>query len=154
MFGAVECQKVSGSLHLHLWCFGQRLHQYHSLYGIAKLLQEGIASAQELKDFLSNICCESYPDLAQYDANIADVEQNWPKFSERCRAETRGSSRGETENAQTPRRDGEEQPQTPIRRQGESRSSTATKHTGEAERFNAPGISSDMSAPPGCGGEM
>ena len=150
MFGAVECQKISGSLHLHLWFFGQRLHQHHSLYDIAKLLQEGIASAQELKDFISNICCESYADLAQYESDIADVEQNWLKLSERCRAETRGGSRGETENAQTTRRDGEEQPHTLIRRQGGSRSSTGTKHTGEAERFNGLGISSDMSAPPGA----
>ena len=29
--GAVECQKAKGTLHLHFWCYVQRLHQYKSL---------------------------------------------------------------------------------------------------------------------------
>ena len=40
IFGAVECQKLTGSLHLHLWFFGQRLHQFHSLLEIADLLKK------------------------------------------------------------------------------------------------------------------
>ena len=30
--GAVECQKSKGSLHLHFWCYAQRLHQFKSLF--------------------------------------------------------------------------------------------------------------------------
>ena len=71
--GAVECQK--------------------GLHDIAKLVQEGFASAQELKHFISSMCCESYPDFAQYEAAIAGVEDSRPKFSKRCSAEADGQTR-------------------------------------------------------------
>ena len=42
LFGAVECQKCSGSLHLHFFFYGQRLHQFHTLYEIAEQLKAGL----------------------------------------------------------------------------------------------------------------
>ena len=39
MFGAVECQKVTGALHYHFFIYVQRLHQYATLKGIAGNLQ-------------------------------------------------------------------------------------------------------------------
>ena len=36
MFGAVECQKVTGALHYHFFIFVQRLHQYATLKEIAE----------------------------------------------------------------------------------------------------------------------
>ena len=41
-----------------------------------------IVNAQGAKDFLANICCESYPDLAQHSAEIAEVERCRPTFKE------------------------------------------------------------------------
>ena len=66
MFGAVECQKTTGSLHYHFFLFVQRLHQYASMKEIARMLEERLVTAQELKDFLSHICCESYNDLQHF----------------------------------------------------------------------------------------
>ena len=82
IFGAVESQKTTMSLHLHLWFFGQRIHQYSSLEEIAQLLQLQLLDANDFKDFLNNLCCETYPDLAQHNAEIATLEKQWPKFTE------------------------------------------------------------------------
>ena len=95
IFGAVECQKVTGSLHLHLWFFGQRLHQYHSLQEIAELLEKSLAHADELKDFISNICCTSYPDIEQHEAEMPHLEKQWPKFTEADEQSNRNRSNDE-----------------------------------------------------------
>ena len=63
MFGAVECQKSNGSLHYHFFVFLQRLHQYCTLLEIAEILEKGLATAADLKDFIANILCTSYNDL-------------------------------------------------------------------------------------------
>ena len=80
--GGIECQKSSGSLHLHTWFYGQRLHQFKSLYDIADAINQGLVNATDLKDFLSNICVESYPDIAQHRQDLPNVEKNWPVFLE------------------------------------------------------------------------
>ena len=49
--GAVECQKLTGSLHLHFWNFIQRLHQYKTLAEITEYLEKCLIHADELKDF-------------------------------------------------------------------------------------------------------
>ena len=46
LFGAVEAQKSTGSLHLHFKLFVQRLHQYSTLKEIADLIERGMASLQ------------------------------------------------------------------------------------------------------------
>ena len=42
MFGAVECQKSTGSLHFHFFAFCQRLHQYATMVEIAQKLEAGL----------------------------------------------------------------------------------------------------------------
>jgi hypothetical protein len=80
--GAVECQKVTGSLHLHFWAFVQRVHQYHTMEEIGKMLEKGLIEADDLKRFIEGICCESYPHEDQHLNSIDQIEKNWPKFHE------------------------------------------------------------------------
>ena len=49
-----------GGLHLHFRCYGQRLHQFHSLEEIGKLLEEALVTAADLKRFAKHLCNESY----------------------------------------------------------------------------------------------
>ena len=63
MFGAVECQKSNGSLHYHFFLFVQRLHQYATVLEIAELLEQALANADDLKNFLAAICYTTYGDL-------------------------------------------------------------------------------------------
>ena len=62
LFGAVECQKSNGSLHFHFFTFVQRLHQFATMKEIAEMLEGKLVEAIELKQFLENLCCESYAD--------------------------------------------------------------------------------------------
>jgi len=80
--GAVECQKKSGSLHLHFWNFIQRAHQHKSLVQIAALIEASLISAADMKQFCSTLCCEAYPDDTSMDKDTADVEKRWPQFHE------------------------------------------------------------------------
>ena len=48
-------------------------------------------AAQELKDFLSNICCESYPDVEQFNRERQMLEEQFPTYSEHT--ETQGSNK-------------------------------------------------------------
>ena len=82
LFGAIECQKTTGSLHLHFFLFVQRLHQYATMKDIATLLEKGFVEAAELKDFLSNITCETYADLPKHVTNLAYLEEHWPTYPE------------------------------------------------------------------------
>ena len=50
---------------------------------IALLLEAMMVHANELKDFLPNICCESYSDLGQHAADLTGLETNFPSYSER-----------------------------------------------------------------------
>ena len=59
------------------------MHQYHSLYEIAELIRQSLAQAEDLKDFIGNICCTSYPDIKQLEAEMPALEQQWPQFTER-----------------------------------------------------------------------
>ena len=80
--GAVECQKAKGTLHLHFWCYVQRLHQYKSLEEIGKLLEDELVEAADLKRFVEHLCNESYP-LSDGLANeIDELERRWPCFKE------------------------------------------------------------------------
>ena len=51
LFGAVEAQKTNGSLHFHFKLFVQRLHQYCTLKEIADLIEKGLASLDEFKQY-------------------------------------------------------------------------------------------------------
>ena len=47
------------------------------------MLEKKLVQAQELKDFLSNICCESYSDVDDFRANRHFLETSFPTYSER-----------------------------------------------------------------------
>ena len=81
--GAVECQKLTGSLHLHFWNYVQRAHQHKTLEEIAGMLSEALIHADDLKNFCENLCQESYPDEKAHNNNIDQVERHWPRFHER-----------------------------------------------------------------------
>ena len=80
--GAVECQKSKGSLHLHFWCYAQRLHQFKSLEEIGKMLEERLVSATDLKRFAEHLCNESYPLSNELANEINELERRWPCFKE------------------------------------------------------------------------
>ena len=82
LFGAVEAQKSTGGLHYHFFMFVQRLHQYATLKEIAEKLEEGLVQANDLKHFLGEICCESYPDVQQFNHDRESLEKNFPTYSE------------------------------------------------------------------------
>jgi len=75
LFGAVECHKSNGSLHFHFFAFVQRLHQFASMKEIAQCLQDELVEAKDLKQFVDNICCESYSKPEQQLAEMAQLEQ-------------------------------------------------------------------------------
>ena len=83
LFGAVECQKSNGSLHYHFFVFIQRLHQYASMKEIAEKLEAKLVEADELKGFLANICCESYPNKEKFLKEMHRLEENFPTYSEK-----------------------------------------------------------------------
>ena len=82
IFGAVECQKSAGCLHYHFFLFVQRLHQYATIAEIGEKFASKLVVASELKDFLSNICCESYSDLQGHLANVGYLESYFPQDTE------------------------------------------------------------------------
>jgi len=82
MFGAVEAQKSTGTLHFHCFIFVQRVHQFSTLKEIAMKLQEGLLQAEDLKHYHSQICTESYPDLQHFVDNAEYLEQHCPTYSE------------------------------------------------------------------------
>ena len=90
LFGAVEAQKPTGSLHLHFKFFVQRLHQYSTLKEIADLIERGMASLQKFKQYVSNICTEVYPHAARYEQEANEIEANWPRYDENCDESTDG----------------------------------------------------------------
>ena len=49
LFGAVEAQRSTGSLHLHFFHYGQRLHQFHTLEEIAVRLRAKLVNADDFK---------------------------------------------------------------------------------------------------------
>ena len=76
MFGAVECQKTTGSLHYHFFIFVQRLHQYATLKEIAEKLKNELVKTSEWKKLESAICCESYSDPQQFNKERQTLKGN------------------------------------------------------------------------------
>ena len=81
--GAVECQKVTGALHLHFWNFIQRAHQFMTLEEIGRRIEEELLRAEDLKRFCAHLCCESYPLPDEVERRLEMIEKTWPKFHER-----------------------------------------------------------------------
>ena len=88
MFGATECQKSNGSLHFHLFAFVQRLHQYTNLHEIAERLEAGLNEASQLKQYLNEICCTTYPDAVAFKEEMPNLEANFPKYDETTECES------------------------------------------------------------------
>ena len=86
MFGAVECQKVSGALHFHFWVYVQRLHQMKTLKEIATFLQAKLCNVETFKQFVGNLRREDYPDLPSFTQQIHAVERCWPRYTEKDEA--------------------------------------------------------------------
>ena len=80
--GAVECQKSKGSLHLHFWCYVQRLHQFRSIEEFGTMLEEALVRADDLKRFTEHLCNESYPMCNGLAEEVNELEQRWPCFKE------------------------------------------------------------------------
>ena len=79
IFGGVETQK-SGSLHLHFWAYLQRAHQHKTLVEIAELVKQGLLAPSGLKAYHEWISNARYPNAAQVDGQVVEMEQNWPTF--------------------------------------------------------------------------
>ena len=90
MFGGVEAQKTSGSLHYHFFIHVQRLHQYNTLAEIGNLIAQGLASAENLKMFTQNLCYQSYAHPMALSLAQDDIENQFPDYSE-----SRGAVRNE-----------------------------------------------------------
>ncbi|CAE7035443.1 esrp2 [Symbiodinium sp. CCMP2592] len=94
LVGAVECQKSSGTLHLHFWCYVQRLHQVCTMQELAEKLRDKLVTAAEFKHFSEVVCCETYP-KSLTEAELEELESSWPCFREteepepRCWGESR-----------------------------------------------------------------
>ena len=94
--GTVECQKSKGSLHLHFWCYAQRLHQFKSLQEIGKCLQETLQHATDLKRYTEHLCNECYPLGDNLEDEVNELEKKWPCFKETDVAEETVSWRSDT----------------------------------------------------------
>ena len=88
LFGATECQKSNGSLHFHFFAFGQRLHQFANLMEIAEKLERGFVRAEELKNYLNEVCCTEYPDVKKFEAEQALLESHFPTYTEKQETST------------------------------------------------------------------
>ena len=73
--GGAEDHRVAA---LSFFMFVQRLHQFSTLKAIAAKLAEGLVKATELKHFLGQLCCESYPDAEQFLRERETLERNFP----------------------------------------------------------------------------
>ena len=78
MFGAVECQRVTGALRYHLFIYVRGLHQSATLKEIAEKLKAELVHAFQFKNFSSAICCESYLDVQQFNQERQTLEDNFP----------------------------------------------------------------------------
>ena len=55
---------------------------------IAEKMQAALVEAQELKDFLAAISCESYTDLPLFHKQRGMLEQNFPTYSEKTECDS------------------------------------------------------------------
>ena len=113
VFGAKECQKTNGSLHLHFFAFIQRLHQYCNMVEIAERLEKALVNATDLKNFINHICCTTYPDVDKFEQERAELENIFPHTQNRKNTKTQdnpgavenvGLARYQLSCAETPRR--------------------------------------------------
>ena len=81
LFGGVENQRSTGTLHYHFLAFVQRAHQHLTLQQIADMLQDEILKIADLKSYHENICCEWYPEIKKQEAEQDSLEAQWPAYA-------------------------------------------------------------------------
>ena len=82
MMGAVESQKADGVLHIHLFLYLQMIMQFSTLHELARVLRDGMLSAEAMKHFVSYVRCASYPDVEAYREGRGKVEESWPAYAD------------------------------------------------------------------------
>lgn len=50
--------------------------------GFELRLEKAFITAEELKQFCAELCCEEYPIPETMDRDVEEVEKHWPKFAE------------------------------------------------------------------------
>ena len=45
-------------------------------------MEKAFITAEELKQFCAELCCEEYPIPETMDRDVEEVEKHWPKFAE------------------------------------------------------------------------
>ena len=82
MVGAVESQKADGVLHIHLFLYLQMIMQFSTLHELARVLRDGMLSAQAMNHFMSYVRCASHPDVEAHRAGRGKVEKAWPAYAD------------------------------------------------------------------------
>jgi len=81
--GVVEHQG-QGTPHFHVCVHVQRLHQSKTLVEIADLIKNLPGHFDALKEYQSWVCREEQFDKAQHDAEIPEIEREWPSYKTRA----------------------------------------------------------------------
>ena len=79
--GAVEAQKASGVLHLHLFLYFQMAPQFSTLQELADQLRARILASEVWKEYVSYVRCASYPDAEKAESDRSAVEETWPAYA-------------------------------------------------------------------------
>ena len=79
--GMSEGQGMTGSLHLHWFVYGQRLHQFATLDEIAQKLENGLVDAKDLYSYYEEIACTEYPNEENHVETLPKYEKEHPWFS-------------------------------------------------------------------------
>jgi hypothetical protein len=69
---------------------------------IAELIEKGLASLDEFKQYISHICTEAYPDAERHEEEKKDIEVHWPRFDENCDATDGTCVWGDTRSGRIP----------------------------------------------------
>ena len=56
--------------------------QFSTMHELARVLRDGMLSAQAMKHFESYVRCASYPDVEAYRAGRGKVEKSWPAYAD------------------------------------------------------------------------
>lgn len=77
--GVVEHQG-QGTPHYHACVYVQRLHQHKTLQDIMDIIKKDLTQVNALKEFQSWACREEHFLLKMHDAEIEDIERDWPAY--------------------------------------------------------------------------
>ena len=77
--GVVEHQG-QGTPHVHACVHVQRLHQFKTLQEISEVIKQDLSHIDTLKEYVSWACREEHFLKEQHDAEIEDIEREWPSY--------------------------------------------------------------------------